>query len=78
MPEKPYMLRRNGEIVDRATGRRIGMVRLLSGGWTGHLLGPDYPDDPWQQKKVDAGAAGRRWSVARAVWEAWRQQQVDT
>lgn len=68
---KPYMVLRNGTIVERATGRRVGMVRLIRGeGWTGYLLGPDYPDDPWQQEKVDTGLAGRRWSVARAVWEA--------
>lgn len=73
-PEKAYKVARDGTITVRATGQRIGMVRQRrEEGWVGYLLGPDYPQDPWQQERVDPKGAGRRWSVARAVWNAWQQ-----
>lgn len=76
MEKKPYLIKSDGMIHDRASGERIGKVSLVRGqGWCGYLLGPEFPEDPWQQERVDTGSAGRRWSVARAVWAAHQSRR---
>lgn len=71
MAERPYLVKRDGKIHDRATGERVGEVRLRSGeGWVGYLLGAGYPEDPWQQTRITRDATTRRYTAIRLVWQA--------
>ncbi len=70
---KPYRIARNGIVTDRETGRVAGLVEIRDGAWTGYV--PVDNGSLWPWRKIDAGMAGKRWSVARAAWEAWKSEQ---
>ena len=73
---KPDTVDRDGVITDRATGQRVGWVGIRNGEWTGYWQGPDYPGNPWQQEIVKT-LAGRRWSIAKAVWKEHLRRTAD-
>lgn len=72
---EPYVIKRDGSIHDRETDQIIGDVGLWNGQWSGRLFGAGFPADPWQQVRVDPEYAGRRWSVARVVWQQWLKRR---
>lgn len=69
-PKRPYIVRRNGELVDRGSGQIVGAVWLEAGVW--HNAGRRLATG-WYANTLDGrefGPMGTRWFAARQAWEA--------
>jgi hypothetical protein len=58
--ERPFIIRRDGTLVDRASGAIIGRVWLTNLGWVAENSGKRFE------------GYGARHMAARAAWEDWR------
>lgn len=59
--QKPYIIKRDGTFVVRATGQVLGRVWLGVSGW--------YAENPHNVH----GPNWTKWTVARDAWEDWQK-----
>lgn len=64
-PVRPFVIRRDGTLEDRASGTPIGRVWLDRSGW--------FADSPW----TTYGPAFARHFAARQAWAEWDRKRKE-
>lgn len=60
---RPFIIQRDGTLMDRASGAICGRVHLTEGGWVGENL------------KYEFAPVGTRWLAGRQAWKSWKDKE---